>query len=294
MRILDRITSLDKSVVTIGAYDGIHLGHQLLLKNTVEAARQSGVPAVVITFEPLPDEVISGARPFLLTLPEEKNEILKRLGIDIAVYLRFNEKMRHLEAEKFLEMIEPLSPVEIVVGEDFRFGRDAVGDISLIKSHFNSAEVITVPLLKRNEVTVKSSLIRKLIVEGRVDDAALYLGRNYSVQGRVIRGRGLGARLGYPTANLRVPSRKLIPGPGVYAARVLLEEKEMNAAVFVPDFGEIEAHVIDRQVDAYGRILRVSFVKKVSEVEIISQTEELKAKISRDILKVKEALSLSY
>lgn len=294
MKVVHEIVSLNKSVITIGAYDGIHLGHQLLIKKTVENARKSSASAVVVTFDPLPEEVIAGAQHFVLTLPEEKNALLEELGVDMVVYLRFDSALRSLDAQRFLEMIEPLSPATIVIGEDFRFGSAAAGNADLIRAYFGQDAVEVVPLLSRNGVVVKSSLVRKLIGEGKVEQASEFLGRSYQVYGKVVRGRGAGSRLGYPTANVRVSPRKLLPGPGVYAARAHFGERNGDAAVFVPQSGDIEVHVLGQAVDAYGMTMRITFIKRVSEVAHLPDEKRLKSKIASDIEKVKQALNLSY
>jgi riboflavin kinase/FMN adenylyltransferase len=280
------------TVVTIGVFDGVHLGHQKLIKKTVELARRNGWVSTVLTFDPLPEEFFEHKTGIVLTLPEEKKRLLSRLGIEYVMILDFNQQMALLSREEFVEKILLfLNPKAVVVGKDFRFGRGASGDVEFLREALREkAEVQIEELYEVEGKVVKSSLIRELILKGMTIEAGKFLGRRYFVYGEVVQGKGLGRAIRYPTANVRVNPRKLLPAPGVYSGFAEIDLKKYVAAIFVPDSAAIdrtvEAHLLEFDGDLYGKQLLLEFHERVSNIENFSRLEDLQFKIANDIRKV--------
>jgi riboflavin kinase/FMN adenylyltransferase len=285
------------TAITIGVFDGVHLGHLSLLRKVNEVAEKYGAVSTAITFDPIPDEYFHREKGILLTLPEEKKKLLMESGINYTVFLEFNEKVANLDKNLFLEKIGKLNPVAVVVGEDFRFGRNAEGTPEDIKNYFKSSvEVIVMPLLAKDGEPIKSSRIRRLISSGDVRSARNLLGRYYTVSGEVVPGKSLGKALGYPTANIEINSRKLIPSSGVYAGISVVDGRDSYpSAVFVPENQKngkptVEAHLLNFSGDLYGSRITVNFVERVSDVVKMAKLEDLQKKISQDIEMVETIL----
>jgi riboflavin kinase/FMN adenylyltransferase len=258
-----------RAVLTVGVFDGLHLGHQRLIGEVVGRARRLAASSVVLTFDPHPMAILSKA-PEVLTTFEQKAEILAGLGLDVLGRLEFDEAMRMTGAERFLrDFLEAkLEPVEIVVGPDFRFGRDAEGHVDQIRDWARRvrARVTEIELQKGRDVIHSSSHVRSLLKLGLVDAAALSLGRPYRLAGRVVAGAARGRRLGFPTANLGDVAQ-LIPGPGVYAVRARLRggfHPAMTSVGHNPTFAgqylTVETCLFDFRDDFYGEILELDFV----------------------------------
>ncbi len=286
-----------KTVLTIGVFDGVHLGHAKLINKTVELSREKQSISCVITFDPLPEEVLEGKIGFVLTLPDEKRKIIEKSGIDYTVFFEFNKQLAQLNHLDFLRKIEALNPVGVVVGEDFRFGKNASGKPEDLMDFFKGkAEVIVEPLYKLEGVPVKSSIIRSLLEEGNVRRASKFLGRNYSLKGTVVSGKGLGRALGYPTANLEISERKLVPAAGVYAGFAVKGDIfRLPAAIFIPQRQTVgrkvvEVHIIGYDIDLYGSEVEVELIDRVSDVEEFTRLEELQEKIKRDIKRVADLI----
>lgn len=288
----------EKAVITIGVFDGVHLGHQLLIKKTIELARQKEAKSLALTFDPLPEEFFRKEEGIVLTLPEEKKEILRRLGINYTLILNFNDAVASLSKEEFCNKLLLLNPVAIVVGEDFRFGKNAEGSVEDLKRAFSKkAEVYVEKLLTIDGVVVKSSFIRELLRRGKTLEAQKFLGRRYFVKGEVVLGKGIGKALLFPTANIEVNKRKLLPESGVYSGFVEVDGKKYAAGIFVSgaarsDKKIIEAHLLEFDGDLYGKELVVEFHEKVSEVMEFNRLEDLQRKIASDIEKVVQSILL--
>ncbi len=290
------------SVVCIGAFDGLHRGHQALVRRTVERARVLGVPAVAISFEPLPREYFAtGAKPPRLTLARAKLEGLRALGIDLVGLLRFDKALVSMSAEDFVRtvLVERLGAREVWVGPGFRFGKDRAGDIALLRAlggihGFTAGEVE--PVMDGGE-RVSSTRIRAALAAGDFEAAERLLGRPYAIDGRVVHGRQLGRALGYPTANLR-HARRTPALCGIFAGRV--HGVGADAWPSVVSFGTrptvdgteplLEAHLFDFRGDLYGQRIAVEFVARLRDEEKFDGLPALVAQMHRDAAAARVAL----
>jgi riboflavin kinase/FMN adenylyltransferase len=282
------------SVVCIGAFDGLHLGHRALVGRAVERARALGVAAVALGFEPLPREFFaSAAPPPRLMLPRARIEALRALGCDGVGLLRFNAALAAMDAETFVRtvLVERLRAREVWVGPGFRFGRGRAGDLALLQTLGQtlgfSAQAIGPVLV--DDVPVSSTRIRAALAEGAFAQAARLLGRPYAIGGRVVRGQQLGRTLGFPTANLRYGG-KTPPLRGIYATWV----HGVGPAPWpsVSSFGTrptvqgveplLEAHLFDFEGDLYGRRIEVEFVAHLRDETTFPDLPALTAQMQRD------------
>lgn len=271
-------------VVAVGSFDGVHLGHQHLLHQAKEEAKARRLPLLVYTFDP-PTKVFTRGEGFLMDL-EEKVEALRALGVEMILAVPFNAEFAGRSAEAFLEDLKALGAEAVYVGEDFRFGKGRAGTPEALR---RVAPVRIVPLLELGGEAVKSSRIRTLLKEGRVEEARHLLGRPYSAYGVVVEGERLGRRLGFPTANLAVHPQKVLP-PGVYAVEA---EGPFGRRKGVANVGtrptvegkerRLEVHLLGFAGELYGEELKVAFLKKIRDERRFESLEALKAQITKDL-----------
>ena len=303
MEILHGLTGLGElphgSVLSVGNFDGFHRGHQQILA-TGRALRDQhpGAAQAVVTFEPHPMTVLRPDRvpPRLTPLPI-KQSLLAEAGVDFLVILPPEREVLDLSAQGFWEILRDEARVRhMVEGSSFFFGKNRGGNVALLREWaagspvtLHVVETLSVPLLDMQIVPVSSSIIRWLLEQGRVRDAAICLGRGYGLQGQVVRGNQRGRTIGVPTANLDMIDQ-LIPADGVYAGRCMVDGAVYPAAVSIgamPTFGEnarqVEAHLIGFDGDLYGRMLTVEFVDWLRDQRKFSGVEELKRQLARDI-----------
>lgn len=291
------------SVVCIGAFDGLHLGHRALLSRTVGRARELGLPAVALAFEPLPREFFArGAKPPRLMLPRAKYLGLRSAGIDLVGLLRFNAALSAMSAQEFVEqvLVGRLAAREVWIGPDFRFGKDRGGDLGTLQAlgaqHGFAAD--SIPALLLDGERVSSTRIRGAFGAGDFAHATRLLGRPYSISGKVVRGRQLGRTLGFPTANLRFGGK--VPAlSGIYATWVSGVGPQPWPAV--SSFGTrptvagveplLEAHLFDFHGDLYGRRLEVEFVARLRDEEKFDSLPALVAQMQDDAARARAILS---
>ena len=315
MRVITNITdfpvdSARGSVVTIGNFDGVHLGHQRLIGRTVRAAAEKGLRSVVITFEPHPLRVLLGDNgPCLLMPPRRKLALLSALGADVTLALPFNRETAELSPEIFVRrtLVEGLGVRHLVVGYDYAFGKGRRGNAALL-GKLGRDHGFTVEELGPVEVEgriVSSTRIRAAIADGCLEEATGLLGRPHSVEGIVAHGRNRGGRLlGFPTANLHIGEDLLLPKTGVYAVRAELCGPGDTVPEFIdgvanvgrnPTFADeglrVETHLFDFSRDIYGRFLRVNFPARLRDEVTFSGPEELKKQIQRDAEAARELLA---
>jgi riboflavin kinase/FMN adenylyltransferase len=292
-------------VLTVGAFDGVHRGHQEMLRVLCERAREYRLPAVVLSFEPTPREFFAPqAPPARLSRLREKVEALRSCGLDRFICLRFNETVRKMIEAQFLEdvVLGALGARHIVVGHDFRFGRDNAGTVATVRSHAAKYGfgVTEVPRFEIDGERVSSSLIREALELGDMQRARKLLGRPYHMIGKVIHGAKLGRTLGFPTANLRL-HRRATPVAGVFAIRV--SGGGLHGAPGVANLGVrpavnngsellLEAHVFDFSGDLYHRYVQVDFIERLRDEQWFPSVEELVVQMHKDASRAREILSI--
>ncbi len=283
--------------ISIGAFDGVHLGHKEVIERALNYARRvRGVKSAVLTFSPHPTRFFKGESFKLLTTEEEKEKILKSIGVDEVIKLTFNKNLADMPPELFFKkiLLDELNVRFISIGFNFTFGKGGEGTPSLLvelAQRYGVAVEITPPKVIMGRI-VSSTIIRKLVSEGKMGESALLLGRNYSLRGRVVRGDGMGKKLGFPTANLSIPPEKLLPPNGVYAAFVRVGDKgflgAMNIGYRPTISGEgekitVEVHLLDFSGDLYDRIIEVEILRRIRPEKKFLSLEELKEQIEKDI-----------
>jgi riboflavin kinase / FMN adenylyltransferase len=284
------------SAVTLGTYDGVHIGHAGILRRVVRRAKETGTRSVVVTFDRHPSALLNRASfPGLLTSTGEKLDFFESAGIDITCILTFTEQVARMTAEEFIHtyLLGCLGMKWLVVGYDHGFGRNRGASTNDLRLHAADEGFFldVVPPITRGGVPVKSSVIRSQIREGDMENAATLLGRDYSLSGTVIHGSGLGKSLGFPTANLRADDpEKLIPKAGVYAGRVSFDDIETRCLISSgprPTFGieeeAIEVHIPDYTGDLYGKHLRIGFSKRLRDIVKFPSKEDLIQQVRLDI-----------
>lgn len=291
-------------VATIGNFDGVHLGHQALFRETVKRAREAYGQSIAITFHPHPLQVLRPENPIKLICSfEQKVKLIEAAGLDYLLVLDFTLELASLEAEEFVEdvLVKGLGVKELIVGYDYRFGRKRRGDTELLKilgKRFGF-EVVVIPPQKVNGLTVSSSLVRELVSEGDVATVAKLLGRPYQICGQVVPGHGRGRKLlGFPTANLKLSTEKLTPKTGVYAVEVLLDGQKLLGVMnlgFNPTFGDgflsAEVHIFNFQDELYGRWICINLIERLRDEMKFASPEDLAAQITKDCQKAREILA---
>lgn len=292
---------LGGSWVTIGVFDGVHLGHQHIIKNMVENAHQHDALAVIVSFHPHPTAVLQKIRePLYLTLPEERAKIFSELGVDYTITLDFGIHLAELSAREFVsELKNHLGMQQLWIGTDFALGKNRQGDVKLLAQlgqEFGFQLHISDPI-SASKIKISSSEIRKLILEGQVETANQLLGRNYTIQGKVIRGDGRGRKLGIPTVNLEYDPHRLVPARGVYATVVVLEGKPYPSVTNIgtrPTFYDqenvfrIESHILDFDHELYDQPLDIEFIRFLRPEQKFSTVDGLIAQIQIDIQRARE------
>jgi riboflavin kinase/FMN adenylyltransferase len=300
---LDEIR-LDRCELTIGSYDGVHLGHQALLAEMVSSATGKNIPSVVLTFFPHPAIVLRGRSPsFYIDPPDTKALRLGELGIDYVVSHPFDKSLSRMRAEPFLRWLkDQLQFIGLWVGENFAFGYQREGNLRFLEeasSRFEFDLHVVPPVVDGGEV-ISSTRVREALRSGDVARVATYLGRPFSVPGVVERGSGRGKSLGFPTANLSVWDELAFPAPGVYACVAEVGARKLAAVTNIgvrPTFEEegqgivIEAHLLDYSGDLYGEEIKLSFIRRLREERKFARPEELLAQIRQDIQAAKKILS---
>jgi len=284
------------AIVTIGNFDGVHLGHRAVFQKMISDARETGGQTVVVTFHPHPALVLnknSGSLKFINTL-EKKIERIEAIGIDHLVIIPFTKKFAELSSEQFIKeyIITVLHPVKIVIGYDHHFGKNRRGSFELLLKlgHEFNFQVEKVEPFIKDGITVSSSKIRKLLREGRVEEANKLLGYEYSITGKVVRGNGIGRTIGFPTANISIANEyKLIAANGVYACRVFVNDEHylgMGNIGTRPtiNHGEltIEVNIFDFDRDIYDETITIAFVTRMRDEKKFDSLEALKKQLTND------------
>lgn len=299
MILLDGINQIHRipgAIVTSGTFDGVHIGHQKILKKIVANAQQAGGKSAVLTFWPHPRFVLFPQDDTLKLLStfEEKAELLKEVGIDYLIKIAFTKEFSQLSSESFIQdvLVDRIGTEKLVIGYDHRFGKNREGSFEYLKENcrrFNF-DVEEIPRHDIDDVGVSSTKIRAALQEGKVDLAEEYMGRSYTVQGKVVSGQRIGGQLGFPTANIELEAAyKVVPKDGVYAVRVDLDGSSHDAMLnigarpTVDGVGRvIEAHLFDFDQDIYGKMIKVSFVQRLRDEQKFDSLEDLKVQLNQD------------
>jgi len=290
--------------ITIGSFDGVHLGHQTIIKKLVEGSSHSHDLAIVVTFYPHPSKVLGGVnRRFYLTLPEEKDELLGDLGIDSVLTLHFSRALASMSAETFIRMLyNQLKFSCLLIGHDFRLGANRSGNIiTLIELGKELGYCVrSIDPFMQSAQTISSTIIREMIKSGDVAGASKHLGHFYTVKGKVVHGDGRGKHIGLPTANLEIWKEKLLPQAGVYAAVAELKGQQYSSVVNIgyrptfydqPDQQTVEAYLLNFSQEIYDEEMRLDFVQHIRPERKFSSADELMRQIKQDIDQSREVLS---
>lgn len=292
----EAISHDDSSVVTVGTFDGVHRGHQAIIRYLQTRAREQGGTSTLVSFDPHPRTVVHGEEVPLLTTVDERATLLEELGLDRFVVVPFSMEFAQLHPEPYVEdiLVGRIGLQEITVGYDHRFGKDRAGDVDLLRELGSTYgfEVDVIPPQEVDHDVVSSSKIRSLLLdEGNVDRAQELLGRPYQLGGVVAKGEERGRKLGYPTANLSLDdTQKLVPKRGVYATRVLLPDgREKGGMMNIgrrPTFEgmdvTVEVHVLDFKGDLYGDHISVQFLQRLRDEQKFESPDALVTQLSED------------
>jgi riboflavin kinase / FMN adenylyltransferase len=295
--------TIPKPVLTIGNFDGVHKGHLSLFHLTKSRAAAINGQSVVITFDPHPIKVMKpGNGPSLITLTQQKLELIEDAGMDVIFCLPFTREFASISARSFVQdiLVNKIGIREIVVGYDYTFGAGREGGIELLESMGRALDfkVHVVPPVYVENILVSSTSIRNLVREGRLHEAKRLLGRDYQVGGTVIKGEDRGGRLlGFPTANLELID-ELVPKRGVYVVRVLVADRKYDGVTNIgynPTFGDaglsVETHILDFQEDLLGKQIRIKFIERLRDEKTFGSIEDLVAQIKRDITRATDILN---
>jgi riboflavin kinase/FMN adenylyltransferase len=283
------------TVLTLGVFDGLHLGHQLIMKTVVDRARATGAVPTVITFEPHPRAVLhpESAPPLLQTL-DQKIEAMGVLGVEQTIVIHFDQAFSQIRAEDFLRevVVDRLQAKEVYLGRGFFFGHEREGNIDLLRRVSKQLGFVAdeVPEVRLHDKRIGSTRIRELLLAGHVNLARRMLGRPYGVEGPVVRGAARGNQLGFPTANIH-PHNRVIPRGGVYVTATLIAGQWRRSVTNIgtrPTFGDnlgpsIETHVLNWAGDLYGDVVRVRFLHRLRDEKKFGSVDDLKSQIQTDV-----------
>jgi len=294
-----------KAFITIGNFDGVHLGHRCIFQKLILQARKENRKALLVTFVPHPKMLLHPERrPFyLLTTIEEKIKLLEVLGLDALILIPFTLEYAQTTAESFILDVlwKNLQVRKIFIGHDYSFGKDKRGNEDMLTAFGKKLgfDVAVINAVAVGDTVISSTRIRAAILEGDVKTAAMLLGRPYNVSGTVIEGKRRGAALGFPTANIK-PNKELLPAKGVYAAVVNLEGKRYNGALSIglnPTFEDVqlsmEVHLMDFSGDIYGKYVDVLFIERIREERKFPGPEMLSLQIKKDVEEARDILKSS-
>lgn len=297
---LRRLQRRQPAVLTVGAFDGVHLGHQYLIGQAVNRARFLEAESVVVTFDPRP-QVVLRAGSLQLTDGEAKSRLIGELEPDVVVMLTFTRELASMPAEVFLtSILDHVNLAEIWVGADFAFGHNRAGDVNFLirNGEAYGYAVHVVPRQEVDGVAASSTLARRLVASGDVREASRFLGHFFGFSGTVVTGHGRGLPLGYPTANVQPPHAQQLPATGIYAGYVWIESRCLRTAMSVgynPVFGgeelSVEAHILDFDGDLRGRRIRLEFVERLRDEQNFGSVDALVEQMGRDVERTREILA---
>lgn len=311
MELIKHIDNIKKpyknAVITIGNFDGVHIGHQALFHEVIEKAEALGGTSIVMTFEPHPTRVLKqNGHPPLITIYEQKIELIEKSGVDVVICIPFTRQFADISAQEFVEdlLVKRIGMKAIVVGKDYTFGKNREGNLAVLQTYAKNMgfEVIMANWIQTSNGIpgrISSTRTRKLVIEGQVTEAKKLLGRNYQIRGIVTTGRDRGGKLlGFPTANI-ILHDELCPKNGVYAVTVeCLDNRYLGVANigYSPTFNNgkqftVEVHILDFNLNIYGQKIRVNFVERIRDEIKFPGIDELSEQIKKDIEKARIILA---
>ncbi len=285
------------AVISIGSFDGVHIGHQAVLTHVVDRARSMRVAAVAMTFDPHPIKLLRpGVAPRLLTTLEQRLALIARTGIEIALVVPFTHRLARMSAADFVRdvLVDRLAVREVYIGDNFRFGADRGGDVGLLTSMGAELgfEAAAAPIVEAEGSVISSTRVRQAVADGRVEDVVALLGRSVFIDGAVLEGKRLGRTLGFPTLNIEVEN-ELVPSDGVYITAVHIPSFArtfpavtnigVRPTVYQNSLTTVESHLLDFTADVYQEQVRLFFLERVREERRFESTLELMAQIRRDV-----------
>lgn len=300
----DDLPAFNNAALTIGTFDGVHMGHQVILKEVVNHAKENNGESILLTFEPHPRKLLfPDQRIEIITPLDKKLELINAIGIKHIVVVPFTHEFAKMSAREYVSdfLVKEFQPQSIVIGYDHHFGNDRKGNIALLNEMkrefgFNVVE-ISAQLI--DNATVSSTKVRKALKEGQVSEAEQMLGRSYSLLGNVKQGAQLGRTIGYPTANIQpLHNEQIIPANGVYAVKVVYNNSEYTGMLnigFKPTVANdsklsIEVNIFNFSDDIYGRELEIIFIERLRQEQKFSSIDELKEQLKKDELQAKKIL----
>jgi riboflavin kinase/FMN adenylyltransferase len=302
----DIITPFKKAVVTIGNFDGVHIGHQALFHEVIEKADVIDGTSVAMTFHPHPVRVLkNNGHPPLITLYDQKAELIAKSGIDVLVCVPFTREFSNITAKQFVldVLLERLGMTTIVVGKDYTFGKNREGTLNSLMSYselydFEVVVVDWIPISNTMLSRISSTRIREMVMDGKVKEAQKLLGRHYQIKGTVVSGRNRGGKLlGFATANLQLHD-ELCPKLGIYAVTVEYQGNILKGVAnigYSPTFDDneftVEVHILDFDSDIYGQEIRVNFIQRIRDEIKFSNIDALSHQITQDVLAARDILS---
>lgn len=287
------IDNIKRSVVTIGNFDGLHKGHQVLIKKAVDYGKENNMKSVVFTFENHPANYFVSNSIKNIISNKEKTRRLRKLGVDIIVSIPFDEYMTKISAEEFVKniLVNKLGAERVIVGYDFTYARNKEGNADLLKilaKKYNFELEVLKPI-KIDGTRVSSTYIRSLVSQGKVSHVKKYLGYNYEIEGKVIQCRQLGRTIGFPTANIEIDKNMITPKTGIYATKVYIDDKIYYGATNIgynPTVNgkglSIETNILEFNEEIYGKIIKVEFLERTRDEKTFSSLEELKNQLEKD------------
>ncbi len=299
---LDSLKSFQNAVITIGTFDGVHLGHRTIIERINKTAKEIGGESVIITFHPHPRAVLQPGSVQSLSSIREKTELLEKCGVDNLVIIPFSRDFSEQEAEHYIEhfLVKYFHPKQIIIGYDHKYGKDRKGDFALLEANqarfgYTVSEIDKQTL---DNLTISSTKIRTALKEGDIKQANDLLGHRYTLSGLVVKGRQNGRLLGYPTANIQVEeSEKLIPRKGIYAVRVKVGHKWFGGMLSIgynPTFEgthlSVEVNILDFNRDIYGEFITVEFIQYMRDELKFSSMEDLIKAIDNDKVNITKVL----
>ena len=285
------------AVISIGSFDGVHIGHQAVLTHVVERARSMGVAAVAMTFDPHPIKLLRpGDAPRLLTTLEQRLALIAQTGIETSLVVPFTHRLARMRAADFVRdvLVDRLAVREVYIGDNFRFGADRGGDVGLLTSMGAELgfEAAAAPIVEAEGSVVSSTRVRRAVADGRVEEVVALLGRSVFIDGTVLEGKRLGRTLGFPTLNIEVEN-ELSPSNGVYVTAVHIPSFSrtfpavtnigVRPTVYQNSLTTVESHLLDFTADVYQEQVRLFFLQRVREERRFESTLELMAQIRRDV-----------